>query len=332
MASPAEPSTRTPDEEPRPATRGEIIAKLNLVPVFSVSDNDTQSICATKVGNVPCGTWFADIRDAEKLLVTLRKHNPSMNLGIEATPLGHALALSERWVPAAAKLTTRIQASTYELESLPGFPQLPDELKKAFSPLTSRFPVWVCEDLHTATDMPFFLHGDDLKDAWFAKTGKSLDEAKELDVTDLRVLVAKMCCQPGTWGNMHLLPPKRTVEYMQRRKKQMEEDGDLPPPLAETSEAEEAPEVAPSPDLEPAPSSGQSRPRSERGDSKGPAEADSSEEIPASAPLGLSAGKAGLLMTIAVVLLALAVAIMRGGQGEVVEEPLSSIDGSEEVE
>lgn len=225
---------------PRPATRGEVIEKLNLVPVFSVSDLDNKSICATMVGNQPCGTWFADVRDAETLLATLRKHNPTMNLGIEATPLGHALALSERWVPAAAKLVTRIQASTRELESLPGFPQLPDELKKAFSPLTSRFPVWVCEDLQTPTSMPYFLHADDLKDAWFEATGKSLDEAKELDVTDLRVLVADMCCRPRNWGGMCLHPPKRTVEYMKMLKEKMIEDGDLPPPLAERPTAEEA--------------------------------------------------------------------------------------------
>ena len=230
----------TAPPEKRLATRGEIVAKLNLVPVFSVSDLDTQSICATLVGNQPCGTWFADVRDAEALLAKLRQHNPAMNLGIEATPLGHALALSEKWVPAAAKLTTRIQASTRELASLPGFPELPDELKKAFNPLTSRFPVWVCEDLHTAMDMPFFLHADDLKDAWFKATGKSLDDAKELDVTDLRVLVAKMCCQVGNWGVMNLLPPQRTVEYMQARKAKMVEDGELPPPLADDQDADEA--------------------------------------------------------------------------------------------
>ena len=58
----------TAPPEKRLATRGEIVAKLNLVPVFSVSDLDTQSICATLVGNQPCGTWFADVRDAEALL------------------------------------------------------------------------------------------------------------------------------------------------------------------------------------------------------------------------------------------------------------------------
>ena len=223
-----------PAMEKRVLTRGEVIKILNSVPVFSIQNADDKSMCATMVKGNPTATYFADVRDAEKFMSVVKEHNPSMNLAMQMMPLGSALAHSEKWTKESQNVSMRIQASTAELNSLPGFPELPDELKGAFNPLTSRFPIWVCQDMYTATEMPLFLHQDDLKEAWRKKTGTELDEAKELDVTDLRVLVAKMCSQANeSWECVKLVIPKRTVEHANALKQAMLDNGDLPPPLAQ---------------------------------------------------------------------------------------------------
>ena len=241
------PAPRTTPSVLRPEgaqIRDQLIEQLNSVPVFCVQSVDDHSICAETIEGEACGTFFADVRDARNELAEIAQHNPSMSLAIQTMPLGAALAHSEKWTEKSQKasLRMRIQASQAELDSLPGFPELPDELDGAFSPLSSPLPVWECEAMHTATERPLFLHLDDLKDAWREKNGTDLDESDiglasaGVDVIDLRELIEKMCSgQEENWECMRLMAPQLAGRSAKAMRQDMIDCGDLPPPLATSS-------------------------------------------------------------------------------------------------
>ena len=132
----------------RPLTRAEIIDKMHIVPVFSVINAETKQMCpvAQEDGSF-CGCWFVDLADAEEHLAKLKAGHAEMQCTIEVTPLSKAFALSEQWVGTAALsgaggVPLKLQASKAELARLPGFPPLPESLRRAFNPRTSRMPVW----------------------------------------------------------------------------------------------------------------------------------------------------------------------------------------------
>ena len=155
------------DDGKRVATRNEIIKKLNKVPAFQIVDGN-KNMCATMTSNGPCGTYFLDHRDAQALRAQIQQHNPGMTIDIDVIPLGNAFALTEKWVKMAQQVPLRLQGSKAVLASMPGFPGLPHELKGAFSPLSSNMPIWVLEELHTESAMPYFLHLEDARHAWDA--------------------------------------------------------------------------------------------------------------------------------------------------------------------
>jgi hypothetical protein len=219
----------------RKATRGEIITKFTTIPVFNLTNTETQQAFPTidnPVGR-PMGTFYTDLADAEEQVAKCQQLNPQFKLAIEAVPLSHAWALSERWVNEAPPPgVLRIQASKAVLESLPGFPGLPDELRSGFNPATSQMPLWQMDELHTDKEMPYFFHFEDMVDYWMAKSGRPREEfpTANLDVTDLRVLVARMVTQEERWDRMLLVPPRRTMQMTTQKMP------DLPVPLDEGSE------------------------------------------------------------------------------------------------
>ena len=203
--------------ELRPATRAEIITKFTTVPVFNLVNNETQQ-CFPTVDNAagrPMGTFYLDLADAEEQLGKITSLNPQLSLAIEAAPLSHAWALSEAWIDEAPPPgVLRLQASKAVLASLPGFPELPEELRGAFNPLTSQCPIWQMDELHANGEMPFFFHFEDMAAYWMAKTGQPRESLPMdgLDVTDLRVLVARMVSQADAWGRAMLVPPMRSMQ------------------------------------------------------------------------------------------------------------------------
>ena len=188
------------EEGARPATRPEVVAKLKDVPVFSVIDLSIRSMCATmiKVNNKPVavGTYFCDERDAKEHMGMIMEHNPGLSLAVDGSQnLGNAFALSERWAKNGPNVPLRIQASKATLQAVSGFPQLPEELRNAFNPLSSRFPLWLSSQMHATGDMAFFLHLDDLVQAWCDVKSCTKEEAHaalkdKLEAVDLRVLCA----------------------------------------------------------------------------------------------------------------------------------------------
>lgn len=165
------------------------------------------------------GCWYTDLADAEEQVATLQakfkaEDREPQSLSIEATPLSHAFALSERWVNEGANVPLRMQASKTVIASLPGFPELPEELRGGFNPKTSVFPLWQLDELNTDEVTPFFFHAEDLAQYWAAETGRPPSELPRegLDVTDLRVLIARMATLDDHWDRVLLVPPRRSME------------------------------------------------------------------------------------------------------------------------
>ena len=223
----------------RPLTRAEIIDKMHIVPVFSVINAETKQMCpvAQEDGSF-CGCWFVDLADAEEHLAKLKAGHAEMQCTIEVTPLSKAFALSEQWVGTAALSGTggvplKLQASKAELARLPGFPPLPESLRRAFNPRTSRMPVWQMDELK---GMPLFFHFDDLEAYWMAESGKPKEEMPQdgLDVRALREVIARATFEPFDWmGKLCLVAPRRSVQISTER---MATEGaasehDEPPPL-----------------------------------------------------------------------------------------------------
>lgn len=80
----------------RPLQRQEIVDKLDGVPVFSVVNRQTQQVVPTAAENgVLCCYFHVDVDEAAASLAMLQARNPTLELGLTATPLGTAYALCE---------------------------------------------------------------------------------------------------------------------------------------------------------------------------------------------------------------------------------------------
>lgn len=184
-----------------------------------------------------CGCWYVDADDAAEQLEALREANPGAGFGIAAASLAHAWALTEQWVDEGAAghghgAFLRLQASKAELGRLPGFPELPAELRGGFNPRTSRFPLWQMDEL---SGMPLFFHHADLVQRWLRENpGKEEADMPQdgLDVTDLRVLVARMATEPlASWPSCELVPPSSSLKITAPVEPEPADPLDEPPPL-----------------------------------------------------------------------------------------------------
>ena len=76
--------------------RGEITAKLDAVPVFSVVQRETQEVVPTAMEQgTLCCTFHLDVAEAQQALEAAQQANPALQLELSATPLGTAFALCE---------------------------------------------------------------------------------------------------------------------------------------------------------------------------------------------------------------------------------------------
>ena len=79
----------------RPMTRQEIVDKLNSVPTFSVVNDDDTILATPDAEGDLSACFYLELADAQAALADLRAANPRVALGLSATPLGTAYALSE---------------------------------------------------------------------------------------------------------------------------------------------------------------------------------------------------------------------------------------------
>ena len=78
----------------------EVVAKLNTVPVFKVTNTETGDIVPTPEKNgAACVCWYLDKQDAQVALAIVEAKEPALagRVALGMAPLGIALAMSEEW-------------------------------------------------------------------------------------------------------------------------------------------------------------------------------------------------------------------------------------------
>jgi hypothetical protein len=226
-----------PDDAPagKKLTRYDVVQKLNAVPTFRIADAASKGMCATVIPfngkAIKCGTYFADIEDARELLGKIKEHNAGMDVVIDIIPMGDAFAHCEQWIRTQPMVPLRMLASAALLKQVEGFPDLPEEVRGVFNPLSSKFPLWTIPELHTDTDMPFFMRLADLREAWSKASGRPPEELSTLEAIDMRMLVGNMCSQQKRWDLARIVAPSESLEFWEQHKREAVENGDEPPPL-----------------------------------------------------------------------------------------------------
>lgn len=257
----------------RPLQRQEIVDKLDGVPVFSVVNRQTQQVVPTAAENgVLCCYFHVDVDEAAASLAMLQARNPTLELGLTATPLGTAYALCE-WErqasqedeeedsealgladgddyeddPDAPKIELRLQAARAEVEvATPLLAEAPvPPLLRRRNQVSGALPLFGSDQIRFAADegagagsttLPLFFKRDDLRAAWLASGGKA-DAMPPVQVTDLRTLAWQMQYDISQdWRPLLFVAPASSIDFV------VAEGGGEPagPPI----EAVEAPEEA----------------------------------------------------------------------------------------
>jgi len=211
-------------------THQQVVEKLDAVPAFHIVATDGKMMVPTDDGDAPCVCFYLDPEDARAQLHKLRAANPSLQLALDASPLGTAFALSEGWSPVPEDAMLRLQASRAAIASLPEPPEpLPPALRERFNPRTSALPILMLDGFRTAKGAtPAFLDVPTLLATWQRETGLAREHMPSLTVIDLRLVVARMLSQPNEWTALTLVAPHASLELARAM---AVESGDEPPPL-----------------------------------------------------------------------------------------------------
>jgi len=183
---------------PTGLTPQQVVEKLNDIPTFAVMHETPKGRKfvplhfkedAEDKGLSSCA-FFAEPYEAKHALLQAKKQHPDMNLAIGVMPLGKAYALAVGWAEAGSqKVPFTLRAEPKMAKQLR--PLLKQQLEVAKLPTHWHFPVFMCEEIQSATVLPVFLTREGLASTWKA-LGKEGPPPTQVTVTDLRIVVEEM--------------------------------------------------------------------------------------------------------------------------------------------
>ena len=240
----------------RPLSLKEVVAKLNTVPVFKVTNNETGDIVPTPEKNgAACVCWYLDKQDAQVALAIVEAKEPALagRVALGMAPLGIALAMSEEWGTMASghEMTQpmRLQASNAVLRGAKGEVEpLPERLRTTLNARTSSIPVFIMEALQSPSCSPVFFRRSDLVACWEATGRPAAAMPNTMTMFDLRVLVVRMLSQKADWRSLTFVGAEGSIAAAEEenqdprlqaaaagaaaaQKKRAVDAGDEPPPL-----------------------------------------------------------------------------------------------------
>lgn len=185
---------------------------------------------------------YADHHDVQVALAVVQHLHPERRMSIGVTPLGTALAMSEGWGTGLPDAPLRLQASTTVLRATKEeLEPLPDSLRQALNARTSAFPLFLMEELQSASASPVFLRREDLVACWQASGRPAAAMPSSLIMYDLRVLCVKMMSTPADWRSLVFVAPQPSMQVVDGTRQhpavaELEREaaasrGDEPPPL-----------------------------------------------------------------------------------------------------
>ena len=159
----------------RVLTRHEVVATLDQVMMLNIvasGDGQDAKIVPGIDGDV---VWYSSIVDARAALGKMQEAMPSVpgfTLGLNFTPLGRALALSEGWMgpKAGSGPPMRLQASQTVKDAV-GEGVLAGSVPRHVAKNNSRtgaFPLFFLDELQSESVMPFFFSREELIRCWAA--------------------------------------------------------------------------------------------------------------------------------------------------------------------
>lgn len=214
-------------EKKRVLTRAEVVVKLDQVMMLNIVASGEGREAQIVPGHDGSICWYSSVGDAREALGRAQAAMPQcdgFSLGLNFTPLGRALGLSEGWAGpklGSAPPPMRLQASQEVKKAVEGAlaRSLPSDHKLLITKHNKRtgwFPLFFLEELQSKRVLPYFFSRDDLVRCWVA-SGRPLEAIPEqLEVTDLRLLVMRLLTEPGDWaGRLLFVPPQETIDLLQ---------------------------------------------------------------------------------------------------------------------
>lgn len=207
--------------EPRVLTREEITQKLNAIPTFCVTNEQGQVAMMRMMGkglsSKQTVCFFVDPEEAKMLLQAMQTAKPETKLKLSCHGLGTAFEHCRGWQTATKEAMSDAAANDDDspemrlMGSAPVVnhtaPALQEGLREAgMDPGCWTLPVFICQELQAKTIMPVFLSTTDIKDTWIKSGRAEADIPDNIQVIDLRMLVANMLTDDSNeWTRMHFI-------------------------------------------------------------------------------------------------------------------------------
>ncbi|KAL3929166.1 MAG: hypothetical protein SGPRY_002076, partial [Prymnesium sp.] len=153
-------------------TRDQITEKLNAVPVFCIVNENGGLVGTRDKEGKEAICWFTDAAESKALLAVMREHNPGLPLRLGVYGLGTVFRLCKGWPdeegPAMQNESTERFTGELRLQgNMPLCKETNPRLKEMLAETgidagTWQLPIFICEQLQSASVLPVFLTPSDL--------------------------------------------------------------------------------------------------------------------------------------------------------------------------
>lgn len=191
--------------------KDEVIARLNAVPVFGVSNGASQLMSTEDAETgVPVITFYLDVDEARTSLAAASAANPGVDVQLMVAPLGRAFAMRQEGV------SVRLQPSQAEYNGVRQNLGFSDEDASS----AQLVPLFYSDELKfegppdsgsSGSMTPFFFTVDDFRAA-YVESGQDVNELPGFQLTDLRTLAYNME-HDVDWRSAVLIPPEAGLAF-----------------------------------------------------------------------------------------------------------------------
>ena len=191
----------------RALSRAEITEKLNAIPTFCVQSEEG-GIVAMKLQDDPNPAicWFLDPREAQAVLSAAEAGKPDANMRLGCHGLGAVFEQCNGWGDAkeAPKAEDGSDVNLKLMGSAPLVKEVGPRLvelleKQGMEPGSWQVPIFMCEKLQSRRIVPVFFNPREIAKLWEKSGREAKDLPQDLQVMDLRMLVANMQTASSPW-------------------------------------------------------------------------------------------------------------------------------------
>ena len=225
---------------PRGLSKAEIVAKLNEVPTFCVTNEDG-GVAMFRLKDPSLGPgfrasvlFFLEPDEAKAAMANMQEAMPNTTLKLTMHTLAAAFEHCRGWQSLKNSKFVQngidIDAPDDEPPTTPqGHPidlrimgnhalvnSTADAMKQTLGehdidPGCWTLPIFICNQLQSKSIVPAFVRPSDLKKTWIAAGRKEEDIPEDIMVVDLKLLVAQMMTDANDWTRLHIVPSEEAA-------------------------------------------------------------------------------------------------------------------------